>query len=329
MLGVGILGAGFFGAQHAAALKAIPGARLVAVCAEEQALADAFAAEHGGAPYGDWRRFLAHAGLDVVAIATPHHTHCEMAVAAAQAGKHVLLEKPMGRTTAECSAIMAAAERARVELMVGQLLHFSLAATTARRIIDSGEIGRPVLGSSTLIKLWMEPNRRAWHLDPATGGGMLMTAGIHVLDLLVWLMGGRVAAVTALAGAQLHDQPADDSALLLLRFADGRFGQVASVGYRDGAVSYGMDLVCERGVLRIDFSCGVAIGRAGTWQDVPGSSEADWMLRALEREWVAMLAAVRGEMAVPVTGAYARHIVACIEAALASSRDRREVAVAV
>jgi phthalate 4,5-cis-dihydrodiol dehydrogenase len=81
---------------------------LLAVCAEEQALADAFAAGHGGEPYGDWHRFLSHPGLDVVAIATPHHMHCEMAVAAAEAGKHVLLEKPMARTAPECSAIMAA-----------------------------------------------------------------------------------------------------------------------------------------------------------------------------------------------------------------------------
>jgi phthalate 4,5-cis-dihydrodiol dehydrogenase len=213
--------------------------------------------------------------------------------------------------------------------MVGQLLHFSLAGMVARRIIDSGEIGRPVLGSSTLIKLWMEPNRRGWHLDPASGGGMLMTAGIHVLDLLVWLMGGSVAAVTAMSGAQFHDQPADDTTMLLLRFADGRFGQVASIGYRDGAVSYGMELVCERGTLRIAFDRGVAIGRGGRWQDVPDSTEPDWMLRALEREWQAMRAVVREEAAVPVTGAYARHIVACIEAALASSRERREVAVVV
>jgi predicted dehydrogenase len=213
--------------------------------------------------------------------------------------------------------------------MVGQLLHFSLAGLVARRILDSGEIGRPVLGSSTLIKLWMEPNRRAWHLDPASGGGMLMTAGIHVLDLLVWLMGGSVAAVTAMAGAQLHDQPADDSAMLLLRFADGRIGQVASVGYRDGAVSYGMDLVCERGTLRVDFDRGVSVGRGGRWQDVPDSAEPDWMLRALEREWQAMRAVVREGAAVPVSGAYARHIIACIEAALASSRERREVAVVV
>jgi predicted dehydrogenase len=305
MLGVGILGAGFFGAVHARAIGATRGARLVAVCAEEAELAQSFAAEHGGKAYSDWRSLLDDRAVEAVLIATPHHLHCEMAIAAASAGKHLLIEKPMARTAAECSAIIAAAERHGVKL----------------------KIGRPVVGSSALLKLWMESNRRGWHLDPATGGGMLMTAGIHALDLLIWLMGGSVAALSAAAGALFHDQAADDSSMMLLRFADGRFGQVASIGYRDGAVTYGMDLICERGTLRIDFDRGVSIGRGGQWTDVPASIEADWMLRAVEREWQAMVAAIRANASIPVTGTYGRHIIACIEATLASSRDGREVVV--
>ena len=327
MLGVGILGAGFFGAVHARAIGATQGARLVAVCAEEAELAQSFAAEHGGKAYRDWRSLFDDRAVEAVLIATPHHLHCEMAVAAAAAGKHLLIEKPMARTAAECSAIMAAAERHGVKLMIGHILHFSLPGLVARQIIDSGEIGRPVVGSSALLKLWMESNRRGWHLDPATGGGMLMTAGIHALDLLIWLMGGSVAALSAASGALFHDQAADDSSMMLLRFADGRFGQVASIGYRDGAVTYGMDLICERGTLRIDFDRGVSIGRGGHWTDVPASIESDWMLRAVEREWQAMVAAIRANTSIPVTGTYGRHIIACIEATLASSRDGREVVV--
>jgi predicted dehydrogenase len=327
MLRVGILGAGYFGAVHARALSALPEVQLVAVCAETEALADAFAAEHGGKPYGDWQAFLADSGVDAVAVAAPHQLHCEMAVAAAEAGKHVLLEKPMARTVAECSRIIAAAERSGVTLMIGHLLHFSLPGLVARRIIASGELGRPVLGSSALLKLWMEPNRRGWHLDAASGGGMLMTAGIHALDLLIWLMGGQVEAVSAATATLFHAQAADDSSMLLLRFADGRFGQVASVGYRDGGTTYGMDLVCERGTLRIDFARGVAIGRDGCWSGVPGSIEPEWMLRGVEREWQAMAAAIAGTAPVAVTGAYGRHVIACIEAAMASSRERREVRV--
>lgn len=328
MLGVGILGAGYFGAVHARAIAAIPGLEVAGVCADEMGAAQAFAAQHGGTPYVDWQRLLDDPAVAVVLIATPHHLHAEMAVAAAQKGKHVLVEKPMARAVAECTAMIAAAEEAGVRLMVGHLLHFARPCLVAREILERGDLGRPVTGTSTLVKLWMEENRRGWHLDPTTGGGMLMTAGIHSLDALIWLMGGVVGSVSAAAGAAFHDQAADDSAMLLLRFADGRFGHVTSIGYRDGAMSYGMDLVCERGVLRVDFSRGVAIGQGGRWTEVPDSGEADWMLRAVEREWQAMAAAIVHNAPVPVTGGYGRHVIACIEAAFVSSRERRDVMVA-
>jgi phthalate 4,5-cis-dihydrodiol dehydrogenase len=327
-LAVALLGAGFFGAYHARAIAAVPGLRLAAVCDQDHAAAGRLAAAHGAAVPADWRQLIADPSIDVVVIATPHHMHMPMAIAAAEAGKPTLLEKPMARTAAECTAILQAAERGGAALMLGQLLHFALPSLVARDILDAGALGRPITGMSTLVKLWMEPNRRPWHLDPALGGGMLMTAGIHALDLIVWFMGANVATVFAAAGALMHAQAADDSALLLLRFADGRFAQVSSIGYRDGAVSYGMDLVCELGTLRIDFARGVSIGRGGEWTALANSAEPDWMLRALEREWQAMLAAIRGRGPVPVSGAYGRHIIACIEAALQSSRERREVLVA-
>jgi phthalate 4,5-cis-dihydrodiol dehydrogenase len=327
-LAVGILGAGYFGTCHARAVAGISGLRLAAICDQDLAQARQLSASFGATCCSDWRQLLAQDSIDVVVIATPHHLHLPMAVAAANAGKHVLLEKPMGRTAAECTAIIEAAQRNQIKLMIGQLLHFALPSLVARQIVDRGELGQPIVGASTLIKLWLEANRRPWHLAPATGGGMLMTAGIHALDLLVWFMGAPVEAVSAAAGALQHAQSADDSAMLLLRFSDGRFGQVSSLGYRDGGVVYGMELVCEKGTLRIDFERGVAVGRAGRWSQLPGSAEPDWSQRALAREWQAMLAAVREEAPVPVSGAYGRHLIACIEAALQSNRERREVAVA-
>jgi phthalate 4,5-cis-dihydrodiol dehydrogenase len=327
MLGVGILGAGFFGAYHARAIAAVPDTRVVAVCADAMPLAEAFAAEHGGKPYGDHRALLDDKSVDAVAITAPHHLHCQLAVAALQAGKHVLLEKPMALSSAECSRVIAAAEASRRKLMVGQIMHFVRPFVVAREILDRGELGRPVTGSSSLLKTWMEPNRRGWHLDPATGGGMLMTAGIHALDQLVWLMDGRVGSLSAVVSTSFHDQKADDSALMLLRFTDGRSGQVASIGFRDGAGTFGIDLVCEQGTLKVDPERGVAIGRGGKWSDVPNSHDPLWMQNAVIREWQALAAAIAHGTDVPVTGDYGRHIIACIEAAMMSARDGRDVKV--
>lgn len=327
MLDVGILGGGFFGAYHARAIKAVPGLRLAAVCADGQALADAFAAEHGGKPYGDWRRLIDDRSVAAVAITAPHHLHAPFAIAALEAGKHVLLEKPMALDVAECSAIIAASERSGGRLMVGQIMHFVTPCLVAKRLVEDGAIGRPITGSSWLLKTWMESNRRGWHLDPATGGGMLMTAGIHALDRLMWLMDGRVASVSAAVATAFHEQAADDAAMLLLRFADGRFGQVASIGYRDGAGSFAMDLVGETGTLRIDFSRGVSVGRGEQWTDIAGSLEPDWMQQGIVREWEAMREAILNGVPVPVSGDWGRHVIATITAAFASSRERRDVAV--
>lgn len=325
MIGIGIIGAGHFGAVHARAMAEVDGVQLVASCREDRAAAEQFAQEHGGSAYSDWRQLLADPKVDAVVIATPHHLHEEIAIGAAEAGKHILLEKPMAPTTRACDAINAAVAKAGVQLMVGHVMHFALPCLRAKAILDSGVIGKPVLGSSWMIKLWMESNRRDWHKNTASGGGMLMTAGIHALDRLVWLMGQDVVGVNALAGTFFHEQEADDSALIGLRFGNGGIGQVQSVGYRNGAVGFAMDMVCEKGTLRIDFDHGVSIGRDAVWTPVPDSIEPDWMHHAVVREWRAMRDAISGVAPVPVSGAYARRIVGIIEAVHQANAEKREV----
>jgi Predicted dehydrogenases and related proteins len=327
MIGIGIIGAGHFGAVHAKAMAEVDGVQLVASCREDRAAAEQFAQEHGGSAYSDWRQLLADPKVDAVVIATPHHLHEEIAIGAAEAGKHILLEKPMAPTTRACDAINAAVAKAGVQLMVGHVMHFALPCLKAKEVLDSGVIGKPVLGSSWMIKLWMESNRRDWHKNTASGGGMLMTAGIHALDRLVWLMGQDVVGVNALAGTFFHEQQADDSALIGLRFANGGIGQVQSVGYRNGAVGFAMDLVCESGTLRIDFDKGVSIGRDAVWTPVPDSIEADWMHHAVVREWRSMRDAVAGVAPVPVGGAYARQIVGIIEAVHQANAQKREIGI--
>jgi len=328
MTRIGLVGAGHFGAVHARALARIPGAELAAVSSGSLDGARAFAAKHGGKPYADWRTLLDDDAVDVVSIATPHALHAEIAIAALEAGKHVFLEKPMAATPGQCRDIEAAAGRARGMLMVGHVMHFFRPLMVARDILATGELGRPITGRSALVKLWMESNRRPWHLSPGSGGGMLMTAGIHALDQLVWLMEGRVASVGALAGSFFHEQEADDSTLLGLRFADGRIGQVASIGYRDGAVTNALELVCEKGVLAVDLNSGVRIGQATAWRTIPDSWEANGMDEAVWREWSAFLAAIEQGAPSPITADYGRHIVDIIDAALRSAVERREIATA-
>src|SRR5262245_58256279 len=117
MIGVGIIGAGFFGEVHARAIAAVPGLNVAAVCREDVAAARTFASRHGGNAYGSFEALLDDPAVTAVVISTPHHLHAQMAIAAARAGKHILLEKPMAPTLAECDAINAAAAQAGIHLM--------------------------------------------------------------------------------------------------------------------------------------------------------------------------------------------------------------------
>jgi predicted dehydrogenase len=327
MLGVGIIGAGHFGAAHARALAGLESARLVAACRNDEAGLREFCGMFGGKGYRDYRDLLADPAVDAVVIAVPHHLHAEVAVAAARAGKAIMLEKPVAPTVAECREILAATKAAGVTLMPGHTMRFTQPFLAAHRVIESGEIGRMRFGSSRMVKLWMEPNRRDWHLDPGRGGGMLFTAGIHALDRLIAFAGRRASHVSAVTATAFHDQAADDAALLLLRFGDEAAGQVASIGYRDGAFVSADEIVCEAGVLVVDFLAGARLGRGQSWRPVPGSFEEDIAGRALVRQWQAFVHAVLTGGAPPVTGEDGLHAVACIEAAFQAAHERREVEV--
>ncbi len=325
MINIGIVGAGYFGSVHAKAIAEIDGLQVAGFCSGTFAHAQACADTFGGTAYADCADLLADARIDAVVIATPHHLHESLAIVAAKAGKHILLEKPIAPTKSAGDAITQAAKAANVALMIGHVVHFMRPCMVAQSIIESGELGRPMLGYSQMIKLWMEENRKDWHLKTETGGGMLMTGGIHALDVLVWLMGQEVEAVSAQIGTYFHTQEADDSALLGLRFKGGGIGQIQSIGYRNGAMDYGAEIVCEQGTIGIDFAKGVAIGREGVWTEVEDSLDADPMHDAVVRQWQSFQESIVKGIEIAITGDYASHIVSVIEAAFQSNTERREV----
>jgi phthalate 4,5-cis-dihydrodiol dehydrogenase len=325
MLKVGIIGAGWFGGFHAQAIAQLEQVQLVAACSTNSASLEAFCARHDLRGYTNASDLLQDPSIEAVVIATPHHQHTEITLQALQAGKHVLLEKPMAPTLEECQRIVQAAQNAHVTLMVGHTNRFSIQYRSAKAILESGELGAVRFASSTMSKFWFEPNRRPWHLERDTGGGMLLTAGIHALDRLMWLIGHPVTSVTAQLGTHFHDQHADDGAMLFLRFANGAAASVTSIGYQHGAPNHNTELIGTHGALRIDYANGVHIGRQERWTQVPNSSREDWMLEALVQEWRAFDQAIQTKTEPPVTASVAQDVMRVIFAAQTSSREQREV----
>lgn len=327
-MNVGIIGAGFFGEKHAAAIHALDDLTLVAASRTDPGQLESFTDRFGGTGYTEYRDLLDDPRVDGVVVATPHASHREIAIAAAAAGKHVLLEKPMATTPSECDDVLEACERAGITLMVGHVTHFSRAFRIAKDLLGRGEMGRVVAGLSVMRKQWFEPNRRPWHLDRARGGGVLMTGGIHAVDRLTWLMGADVTSVSAQLGTRFFDQSADDTGLLFLRYANDAAGAVFSVGYEEGAPEHGTELTCSKGILRVHTVHGVSVGRGERWEVIPDSGMNPWIDEALIQEWRAFTQAVHGGSEPAVSGRFARHVMAALFAAETSSRERREVAVA-
>lgn len=326
-IGIGLIGAGWWGEQHARAIARAGGVRLVASCRADAQRIDDFTVGHGGVGRRGIDELLADPAVEAVVIATPHHCHEAHARAALNAGKHVLLEKPMATSVAACDRIAATSKQTGMVTFLGHTMRFFAPLAAAKACIDRGELGRVRFARGAMIKLWMEPNRRPWHLDPACGGGLLLTAGIHVVDAVLWLVDAPVRRVHAVVATEFHAMAADDLAQLTLRFAGGALACISSVGYADGAPSIGIELVCERGTMIISPASSVRIGQGGSWRNLPVAMPGDVVEDALVEEWRAFARAVRRGERPAVDVIAGRRAVACIEAGFESARRGREIEV--
>ena len=328
MWGIGIIGAGNYGAEHAKAIAELDNIQIVAASRTNQEALGEFTSTYGGTGYTDYHDLLNDDAVDIVMIATPHHLHTDAAIAAAKAGKHILLEKPIAPTLEECQQIIHAVQENDVKFMVGHVNHFAPAYRVAKQMLESGEMGEVVLGLAFMQKFWMVENRREWHLDRSVGGGVWLTVGIHPLDRMTWLINSPVTSVSAQFSTRFHEQNADDAGMVFLRYANGAAGTVVSTGYVTGASNHLTQLTCEKGMMKISYEEGIAIGKDETWQTIPESlPSGSWMHEALVEEWSQFISAIENNTRPPVPADFAMHIMDVIFAAEQSSEEKREIAI--
>jgi UDP-N-acetyl-2-amino-2-deoxyglucuronate dehydrogenase len=227
--GIGVVGVGMIAEFHAKAILAIDGAQLVATYSRRDQAAGEFAARHGGAAYTDYDKFLAHDGLDIVAICTPSGAHLEPCIAAAKAGKHVICEKPLEVTTKRVDAMIDACNKAGVVLAGIFPRRFNPSTQLLKQAVDQGRFGA-IATADAYVKWWRTQGyydsgawRGTWALD---GGGALMNQSIHTIDLLLHLM-GDVASVRAETRLIAHDGiEVEDTAVAMLEFKSGALGVI-------------------------------------------------------------------------------------------------------
>ena len=224
-----LIGCGKVGQIHAEALKRLPASEFVAVCDADAARAQAFAQQYGVRAFPDPARMLREAAVEAVAICTPHPLHRDPAVLAARAGVHVLVEKPMAATLADCDAMIAAADAAGVKLAVVSQRRLYEPVARLKAAVDAGRIGRPVLGTVVMLSWRDEAYYRSdpWRGKWATeGGGVLVNQAPHHLDLLQWFIGPIQEITGCWANLNHPFIEVEDTALAMIRFRNGALGSI-------------------------------------------------------------------------------------------------------
>ena len=254
----GLIGCGDIAARRvAAALREAPHSALVAVSRRRAELAEEFARRHGARrAHADWRDLVRDAEVDAVYVATPVRVHAEQAIAAAEAGKHVLCEKPMALDVAECERMIAAARGHGVRLGVAYYRHHYPIVARLKALLASGEIGRPVLCQVDAFEPFdAAPGAaRSWLLDQAeAGGGPMMDFGCHRLEVLLDLFGPVQEARGFPVNVRFQDRGVEDTCVARLRFSRGPEAVLtvthAAAERRDTFAIYGSEGSAHVGVL--------------------------------------------------------------------------------
>jgi phthalate 4,5-cis-dihydrodiol dehydrogenase len=281
-IGVGVIGLGEIGQVHLVGYQRARGARVVAVTDLDPGRRRLSSVAAGASEYATLAELLADEQVDVLSVCVPHNQHLEVALAAIAATKHVLLEKPMALTVAECDEIIAAAERAGVTVGVSHNQLFHPPHVRARELIESGAIGRPLL---LRMRLGIGGKFAGWRSDPAaTGGGLLFDAGVHRFYVARALF-GEVVEMSAMT--DVAPKLGEDLAVVLLRFASGALGTIeANYHCPPGAFDDAIEVCGSEGMLYLSgceadfegFRTGPALRRYdGAWHDehVPSGSWDD------------------------------------------------------
>jgi 1,5-anhydro-D-fructose reductase (1,5-anhydro-D-mannitol-forming) len=257
----------------APAINATPEAELVAVCSRDQGRAEACAQKHGArAAYSDMQALLRDPRVQAVFVASPNALHAQHALQAAQAGKHVLAEKPMTTTLEDAVAMVRTCREQRVKLGVGYHLRQHPGHRETRRLIAEGVLGTVALaqgqwGFGVRGQDGPPPRTglRQWWDDPALMGyaSTMMGTGVHVVDLLRFVLGQEVTEVTAISDGQTPQRPLEQLLAMAMRFDGGTIATVCC----------GRRLPDSRNDLTVYGSLGRVVGAGALWEGRQGTLE--------------------------------------------------------
>jgi phthalate 4,5-cis-dihydrodiol dehydrogenase len=228
---LGIIGLGRAFLLMRPTLLAHPGIEIVAAADPRPEATRRFEAQFGGRPYSTAEALCSDPDVEAVYIASPHQDHAAQACAAARSGKHVLVEKPMAVTLAECDAMIEAAGEAGVQLVIGHSHSFDAPIARTRALVAGGAFGGIRMVTALNYTDFLYRPRRPEELDTAKGGGVFFSQAAHQVDVVRALVGARVSAVRASAGAWDPARPTEGAYGAHLSFDNGAFATLTYSGY--------------------------------------------------------------------------------------------------
>ena len=279
----GIIGCGRIAPKHAESIVALPDAELVGVCDIVPERAQAFADKYGAAPYTDYRAMLERPDLDVVTIATPSGLHAEIGIAAAGAGKHVMVEKPMAMTLKSADELIAACRAAGVKLAVIHQNRFNKSIKLLRQALEAGRFGKLTHGQAT-IRWNRDQNYYAqapWRGTKLQDGGVLMNQSIHNIDLLQWMF-GPAESVFGYTATQLRQIEMEDVGAAVIKFRNGAIGliEAASTIYPKN-IEETLNIFGATGSVIVG---GIAVNRIEVWEFPDAEEEKQQIFASQESD---------------------------------------------
>lgn len=231
-LGAGIIGLQM-GSLHLDAYAGHPEVEVMGICDLDEARMKEMAKKYSvGFTTRDYRELLGRKDIDAISVATPDYSHAEQSIAALEAGKHVLCEKPMTVTLENCRDIIRAAERSGCKFMVGQICRFAPGFRLAKKLIDEGRIGELFFVESEYAHDYSGvPGAGGWRKDPVKRREPFLGGGCHAVDLARWIAGDAEEAFAYANRRVLADWPVDDCTIASYKFKNGILGKVlVSIG---------------------------------------------------------------------------------------------------
>lgn len=254
---IGLIGSGFVSSIHLESLRRVPAAEVVAVASPTESNVRRFA-EEGGIPnwFTDYRKLLEMDEVDIVVLGLPNDLHCEATEAAADAGKHVIVEKPMACTLDECDRMIAACDSAGVKLMYAEELCFAPKYVRMKQLVDEGALGEVFLVKQSEKH---DGPHSGWFWDvDRSGGGVMLDMGCHGIEFARWILGKpTIRNVYCDLKLNMHSDKTrgDDTSLLVIDFEGGATAYIEEAwsklgGMDDRAELHGTDGVAYADLLR-------------------------------------------------------------------------------